>query len=175
MQFEYTPAEAEDLDRVLGIYVGAQKFMEEHGNPQWGKGFPDRMDILGGILGGIIYKVTCGGEIAAVFSVVNHDGNYDNIDGAWLTNGNYLAVHRVAVSETFRGTGAAKFIVNIAANEIALSRGRGSIRMDTHAKNAPMLALLRSQGFTECGQISLTRDDTVRTAFERLVTPRADD
>ncbi len=169
MEFDYIKADLSMLDGIMKIYGGAQEFMEARGNPQWQKGFPDKNDIKGGILGGILYAVRYEGELVAVFSAVNHESNYDEIEGEWLTDGNYLAVHRVAVRVDFHGKGAAKYIVNVAATEIAHSRGRTSIRMDTHEKNIPMLGLLRSQGFTECGFVTLTRDDTERVAFEKII------
>ena len=170
MQFNFRQAKISDLEEVMCIFTDAQAFMQSHGNPQWPKGFPYKNDVRWGILGGVLYVVTAeNGKIAAVFSVAGYDRDYDEIDGKWLTSGNYLAVHRVAVSSDFRGTGAAKYIVNNAACEIAHSRGRLSIRMDTHEKNAPMLALLKSQGFTECGKITLIRDYTSRVAFEKIL------
>lgn len=169
MQLSYAKAEISALDEISQIYETAQEFMEENGNPQWKRGFPDENDIRGGILGGILYAVRLDGQIAGVFSAVNHESNYDKINGRWLTEGNYLAVHRVAVAERFRGRGVAKYILNTAATEIAHARGRGSIRMDTHEKNAPMRALLLSQGFTACGTVTIFRDDTERIAFERKI------
>lgn len=169
MEYEYRKAEEADLKDLMTIYVGAQTFMEKNGNPQWPKGFPDENDVLGGIFGGILYAVTCEGEIVGVFSAVNYDRDYDVIEGQWITGGNYLAVHRVAVSEKYRGKGVAKYIVDYAAAEIAKSRGKGSLRMDTHEKNTPMRGLLSSQGFKECGIIYLFRDGTPRRAFEKVI------
>ncbi len=169
MEYEYRQATADDLQAVKDIYVSAQEFMERNGNPQWGRGFPNETDIAGGVYGGIIYVVTCRGETAAVFSVVNYDADYDEIDGKWLTESNYLAVHRVAVSENFRGKGAARYIVDCAAAEIARERGRMSLRFDTHEKNAPMLGLLSTSGFTRCGKICLGRDGSERIAFEKPI------
>lgn len=169
MGFSYKTADISELEGIMEIYSAAQAFMEKNGNPQWPKGFPDRVDITGGILGGILYSVHSDGKLAAVFSAVNYDGDYDEIDGRWLTDGNYLAVHRVAVAESCRGSGAAKFIVGTAAEEIARSRGRESIRMDTHEKNAPMRSLLEKQGFTQCGTVRLYRDLSSRIAFEKKI------
>lgn len=169
MSYTYRQADISELNSIMEIYVAAQKYMQKNGNPQWPAGFPDRRDVTGGILGGILYAVERDGQIAAVFSAVNYDGDYDGIDGCWLTKGNYLAVHRVAVSEKFRGMGAAKYIVDVAAVDLAKKRGRGSIRMDTHEKNASMRGLLVGRGFTECGTIELMRDNSLRIAFERII------
>lgn len=169
MNFEFHQAKISAFNEIIEIYRGAQRFMEDNNNPQWQKGFPDENDVKCGILGGVFYLVTLNGEIAAVFSAVNYDGDYDEIDGKWLTDGNYLAVHRVAVAEKYRGKGAAKYILNFAAPEIARSRKRGSLRFDTHVKNLPMLNLLISQGFSKCGTVNIVRDGTERIAFEKIL------
>ncbi|MDE6598115.1 MAG: GNAT family N-acetyltransferase [Clostridia bacterium] len=169
MNYEYRKADGSALNGIMEVYRDAQRFMESNGNPQWQKGFPSEDDVRGGIFGGLIYVVLSGGEIAAVFSAVDYDRDYDEISGKWLTEGNnYLAVHRVAVSDKFRGHGAAKFVINAAA-EIASSRGKTSLRFDTHEKNIPMRTLLKTQGFTECGTIQLFRDETSRIAFEKII------
>lgn len=168
MQYEYKKADVSRLDDIMEIYRGAQAYMESHDNPQWPKGFPDENDVRGGIFGGILYVVICNGETAAVFSAMDYDRDYDKIDGKWLTNGNYLAVHRVAVSDKYRGKGAAKFVL-CAASELAVSRGKTSLRFDTHEKNIPMRSLLESQGCTCCGTVTIFRDDTPRVAFEKII------
>ncbi len=168
MNFEYKKADGTALKDIMKIYREAQRFMESNGNPQWERGFPSEDDVCGGIFGGIIFTVSADDEIAAVFSAVDYDRDYDEIEGKWISDGGYLAVHRVAVSDKFRGHGAAKFVIK-AATEIALSRGKTSLRFDTHEKNIPMRTLLSSQGFTECGIIKLFRDDTTRIAFEKII------
>ena len=169
MDFSYRKATIEEFKEISQIYAAAQAYMAAQGNPQWAKGFPDENDIRGGIYGGILYCVITNSEIAAVFAAVNHDGNYEEIEGGWLTEGNYLAVHRVAVSEKYRGSGAAKFILNYAAEELAHTRGRTSIRIDTHEMNKPMRTLLLSQGFTECGNVYISRDYSKRIAYEKIL------
>ncbi len=169
LNYEYRRATISDLPAIMRIFQVAQAFMEANGNPQWEKGFPDETDVKGGIYGGILYCVTCLEEIVAVFSTANYDGDYDEIDGAWLTNKNYLSIHRVAVCEEFRGKGAAKFIVGCAAEELAHRCGRTSLRFDTHEKNIPMRSLLNKLGFTHCGTIRLSRDGTSRLAFEKVL------
>lgn len=169
MKFSYAPSRINQLEEIMQIYSSAQQFMESLGNPQWGKGFIEEHDIREGILGGVLYSVTVDGEVAAVFSLLNFDENYVEIEGEWLTSGNYLAVHRVAVAEKYRRTGAAMYVLQEAAPQIARNRGRTSLRIDTHAKNAPMLALLEKLDFKRCGTVTLMRDGTSRIAFEKLL------
>lgn len=59
MEFVYKTAEVSALNEIIDIYRKAQKFMERNGNPQWGKGFPAKDDILGGILGATPNRTFC--------------------------------------------------------------------------------------------------------------------
>ncbi len=170
MDLEFEKTQIKELAGVMEIYREAQEFMEENGNPQWPKGFPDEDDLRGAIYGGILYSVHSHGELVAVFSAMSNDNNYDEIEGKWLSDGHhYLAVHRVAVRADMRGNGIAKYILKAAAEDLARSMGKTSIRMDTHVKNIPMRSLLKACGFTECGRVSLIRDDTERLAFEKIL------
>lgn len=169
MKYSYSKSNISQLKEIMEIYASAQEYMASLGNPQWGKGFPEEHDIREGILGGILYTVKIDGEIAAVFSALTFDENYIEIDGKWLTDGNYLAIHRVAVAEKFRGTGVATYVLDEAAPQLAHTRGRTSLRIDTHEKNLPMLSLLNKLNFVRCGNVTLFRDGTSRIAFEKLL------
>lgn len=169
MKYSFSKSKISQLKEIMAIYASAQEYMASLGNPQWGKGFPEEHDIREGILGGILYTVNIDDEIAAVFSALTFDENYIEIDGKWLTEGNYLAIHRVAVAEKFRGTGVATYVLDVAAPQLARLRGRTSIRIDTHEKNLPMLSLLSKLEFVRCGTVTLFRDGTSRIAFEKLI------
>ena len=58
------------------------------------------------------------------------------------------------------------------AEEIAREQGAISVRVDTHPGNVPMLRLIVSCGFTECGIIRIKHAEGLtpeRVAFEKLV------
>ncbi len=169
MQFTCRQANIGDFPQIWDIYVKAQEYMESHGNPQWKKGFPNETDIKGGIYGGILYVVMNEGNICAVFSAVNHDEDYDEIEGEWKTKDNYLAVHHVAVNDKYRGKGAGKYIINKAGAELARNRGRKSLRFDTHEKNIPMQHLLTRCGADMCGYVYISGDGTKRMAYEKVI------
>ena len=166
-KFTCSPAYMRDMPRIMEILAEARAFMSSYGNPQWEDGFPDENFVCGRIAAGQMVAVRCAGKIAAVFSTLYDDPDYAAIDGAWLTDGGYLAVHTVAVAQKFRGCGCARFIF---ANtfDMAHEQGRVSVRIDTHEKNAPMRALLASLGFTQCGGIVLSRGGG-RIAYEKLL------
>ena len=166
--FTCSPARADDAERILYIISSARARLAAHGIPQWQGEYPSAAFVAEKTAAGRMYAVRRGGEVAAVFTVEDYEPDYAAIRGTWLTAGNYLAVHAVAVAPEFLGSGCAKFIFRNAF-DMARERGRGSVRIDTHELNAPMRGLLRSLGFEYCGMVTLSSGDGDRMAFERTL------
>lgn len=165
--YKVVPATADDLGEIMNVFAQARAFMGSLKNPQWQDGFPDARFIVEKIANKLMYKLMCGDDIAAVFSVLDYDEDYDVIDGKWLTDGNYFVLHTVAVADKYRGRGCAKFIFAYAA-DMAGKRGKISVRMDTHEKNLPMRTLVSSLGFTYCGALKV-RGGKPRVGYEKLL------
>ena len=79
----------------------------------------------------------------------------------------YVAIHRVAISVSRRGSGISTAIINYAA-EHAKKLGRASLRIDTHEGNVVMRRMLEKNGFVHCGTIYLENGDP-RVAYEKTV------
>lgn len=162
-----------DIAAIKALFCLARDFMAEQGNPQWQDGYPYDDVVQNFVNGGNFRILEIGGKVAAVYSVFDSDGEYDDIKGRWLTDGedgknkNYLTVHTLAVSPLFRGQGLAKAAFKEAEEEARVS-GKASIRMDTHIKNLPMQKLLSSQGFTYCGTIK-SRGEGAFICFEKVL------
>ena len=87
------------------------------------------------------------GNVVAYGAVV-FDGEpaYDAIEGAWLTDGDYVVLHRMAVTDGEKGRGVAtEFMRRVEA--MACGRGTGSMRVDTNFDNRYMLRMLGRLGF----------------------------
>ena len=175
-----------DIAAIKALFCLARDFMAEQGNPQWRDGYPYDDVVQNFVNGGNFRILEIGGKVAAVYSVFDSDGEYDDIKGRWLSDGgdderrgrgragggdgkdkNYLTVHTLAVSPLFRGQGLAKAAFKEAEEEARVS-GKASIRMDTHIKNLPMQKLLSSQGFTYCGTIK-SRGEGAFICFEKVL------
>lgn len=154
-----------DMAEIKRIFCEARAFMAGYGNPQWEGGYPYDDVIEQKLFGGEFRILQCGEDVAAVYSVCGHEPEYDVIEGEWLTQGDYLAVHTVAVSPSFRGRGFARAVFVEAEAEAAALK-KGSIRCDTHTQNAPMRALLASCGFKECGALKVRQNFL---CFEKLI------
>lgn len=158
---EIRRADSGDLDEILSIYDHARRFMAENGNAgQWGNSYPAQALLEEDIRLGRLYVCLADGRLAGVFAYAQEeDPTYRVIeDGAWLNDTPYAVVHRVASAPGTKG--AATFCLNW-----AFARS-GNVRIDTHADNAPMQALLGKLGFTRCGNIRLA-DGSPRIAFQK--------
>jgi hypothetical protein len=153
-------AKSEDMPEILDIYARARKFMAEHGNPnQWPESYPPEKDLREDIDRGCLY--ICQGEkIEGVFKfITTPDPTYGKIIGAWLQDGSYGTLHRVA---------SAGNIPHIFDAVVSWASGRCPVlRADTHRDNTVMQAALDRNGFKYCGIIFLDDGDE-RLAYERI-------
>ncbi len=168
-----------EIGRVMEILLDGKASLAALGIDQWqGEGYPAREIVVGDVDDGVSYVVEdTSGHLAATCMIsFSGEPDYDEIEGAWLTEGSssdpaYAVVHRVAVAADSTGKGAARFML-MNAERIARSGGARSVRVDTHPGNVPMLRLIASCGFTECGIIRIKHAEGLtpeRVAFEKLV------
>lgn len=183
---KYRKAEPADAERIMEIIRQAQAQMRALGSLQWLDGYPARTDIDNDIARGYGYvfeksdaaenpaaaetpqkydKGTVpGGVIAYGAAVFDGEPAYGAIDGAWLTGGDYVVLHRLAVADGEKGRGvAAEFMRRTEA--LARGRGVGSFRVDTNFDNRYMLRMLERLRFAYCGKIVYGSGE--RLAFEK--------
>ena len=157
---EIRQARQDELEAVLAIYERARQYMKLTGNPtQWGENYPPAVLVEEDIAKGALYVIDDGG-ICGVFAFFP-DGEplYDRIDGAWLNDEPFAAIHRVASAGTRKG---------ILSDCIAFCRSRSdNLKIDTHVDNKIMQHQLKKVGFVECGTIHLENGDP-RIAFQLI-------
>ena len=153
-------SESSDVLAILAIYQFARAFMAAHGNlRQWSQGAPDEVSLKKDLSLRRSYVVVDRGTVVGTFALLSLDPNYDRIDGRWLNEGPYVAIHRLASIKPGVGTLILKTI----------SDGYPNVRIDTHKDNAPMQNLLKKMGFVHCGVIRLhDKDDSPREAFMKV-------
>lgn len=160
-----------DIDSLLLIFDEARKTIATLGIDQWQNGYPSRSVIERDVRDKISYCVTIDGKPIATFAMLT-DGEktYDKIyDGKWLSADRepYVAIHRVAILVSKRGSGVSREIIKY-AEDYAKSFGRNSLKIDTHHGNAPMRKMLEKNGFSACGTIFLDSGER-RIAYEKLI------
>lgn len=165
----FRKAEKKDIDAVMQIISEARARIEKLGIDQWQYGYPSRDVIIDDVKHGRFYLGTEKDEIFSVFAMIT-DGEptYDKIyDGKWLTDGRYVAVHRIAVNGKTIRHGIGSETLEYVVSE-AVKNGFESVRIDTHEGNIPMRRMLEKNGFTHCGTIYLTGGQK-RVAYEKKV------
>ena len=109
--------------------------------------------------------ITEGEEILGYTAVlVNDEPEYAHIQGKWLTNGDFVVFHRVAISETYLGKGLARKILTF-IEEYALSNHIYSIKADTNFDNLAMIKIFEKSGYVYCGEVYFR--GSPRKAFEK--------
>ena len=139
-----TKANLNDLDEIMVIIDKGKKQIATYGIDQWQTGHPDRQTFENDIELGRLY-VLKDDNVQGVFAVIDHDYSYDEIDGKWLDDSDYVAIHRVCVNQ--KGLGS--YLMN------ELKKMYPHIRIDTHEGNIAMNKCLIKNGFKYCGVIDL--------------------
>lgn len=150
-------ATKEDLGKIVVVFAIARRFMEATGNPyQWGKTRPSFEAINKDISENNMYVIVEEDDIVGVFSLVSKDIDYDRIEGKWLNDNPYLAIHKVASNGKSRGV-FSKIL------EFAKSKS-DDIRIDTHKDNRIMQMHIKKNGFKYCGVV-LIEGELPRLAY----------
>ena len=150
-------ARIEDLGRMLSIIEEARAYQLSYGNAQWADGYPSPALISDDIASGIGYVAEIDGRIAGSMALLTHDPAYDAIDGAWIAAGPYIAVHRLAFSDEYRGKGLFGSLIS-SLRVLAAEQNAASIRIDTDRHNPIMIHLLEKNGFISTGFVLFAGD-----------------
>lgn len=161
-----TKAKYEDLDSIMEIVEKGRKQIASYGIDQWQSGTPNINTFKNDLKLDRLY-VLKDKNVEGVFACLNHDYSYDEIDGKWLEDSDYVAIHRVAVNQ--KGYGSILLTM--------LKQMYPHIRIDTHKGNIAMNKCLLKNNFTYCGIITLKDENGIipkslgggeRNAYEYL-------
>ncbi|MGU8378871.1 GNAT family N-acetyltransferase [Clostridium perfringens] len=166
---EFRQANISDLDQIVEIIELSKKYLKETKVDQWQDGYPAKEDLRRDIESGNSYVLTNKDEIVAT-TVISLDGEstYNSIfNGEWITNEEYIVMHRVAVHNKYKGKGIFKELIK-EAESLALNNDIFSIKIDTHRDNVSMQRAVVKNNFKRCGIIYL-EDGSERIAFEKVI------
>lgn len=166
---EFRQAKISDLDQIVEIIELSKKYLKETKVDQWQDGYPAKEDLIRDIESRNSYVLTNKDEIVAT-TVISLDGEstYNSIfNGEWITNEDYIVMHRVAVHDKYKGKGIFKELIK-EAESLALNKGISSIKIDTHRDNISMQRAVVKNDFKKCGIIYL-EDGSERIAFEKVL------
>lgn len=174
----------DDVDRILEIIEKAKIELRNLGLDQWQKGYPNREVIENDIKLGISYVLEDiekneNGLKSENFTKIlgtivlspKKEEPYSKIEGKWITNDDYIVIHRLAVDSEIKNKGIATKILEFSEKECIKNKIL-SIKTDTQENNEPMKKFLEKNGFSYCGVIYLDKEPDVgekRIAYEKII------
>lgn len=163
-------AHPSDLSCIRQIIRAAKTLLQSRHIDQWQDGYPDVTVLQDDIARGKGYVLETDHTIHGYFALSFEDElPYQHIEnGSWLIEGPYSVLHRLALTETLRGTGAADRIIEFWEQQ-TIAQLVYSLRADTHPQNLPVRHLLQQHGFKDCG-IIYVRAGQARHAFEKVLS-----
>ena len=164
----FRKAEINDITPIWAILQQCINRRKKDGSTQWQDGYPNLETVKTDVEKGQNYVLIQDDKIIATAALIfNYEPAYDEIEGKWLSDGDFLVVHRVGVSDEVAGKGFAKKLFMI-LEDFAKENDIFSIKVDTNFDNVPMLKILEKLGYTYCGEVYFR--DSARKAFEKLLT-----
>jgi GNAT superfamily N-acetyltransferase len=158
-------ADISEVPQIWSILQDAIEQRRQDGSTQWQDGYPNELTIQNDIQNGYAYVLTENESILCYAAIIfEKEPAYEEIQGKWLTNGDYAVVHRVAASKLAKGKGiATKLFKNI--EQICITNNIYSIKVDTNFDNTPMLKILEKLDYSYCGEVFFR--GAARKAFEK--------
>ena len=167
MNYHFKKAELSEIAPVWEILQQAIQRRKEDGSTQWQDGYPNPEVIQKDIEKGEGFVLADGETIIGYSAVlINDEPAYEKIEGKWLTNDDFVVMHRVAISEKYLGKGLAKMILKY-IEEFAVSNNIYSIKADTNFDNIVMMKIFESSGYTYCGEVYFR--GSPRKAYEKVL------
>lgn len=160
-------AQTEEIDRIHSIILQARERLRVSGYDQWQGIYPAREDIQNDLLHGNGYLLTVDDEPAVYGALIfDPEPAYASIRGSWSANSAYGTIHRLAVAQHKLRQGWAKRFMQ-EAETLTRQQGVCSMRVDTHANNQEMQALLKTLHYKYCGDVTYPHGE--RLAFDKIL------
>lgn len=160
-------ATVHDLDKILPLVDEAVRFMNDGGNFQWDPTYPNREVFERDISQHQLYIAKDLLRIAGIVCL-NYDQPQEYIPLDWKTDKDALVIHRMAIGNTYRGTGIAHKLFEFAETE-AKRQNLSAIRSDTNTKNGAMNHLFKAHNYRFTGQIVLRENPDLFNCYEKKI------
>ena len=165
--YNFRKATLSEIDSIWEILKQAILRRKMDGSNQWQDGYPNLEVVKKDIEKEAGYVLTENDAIVGYIAVlINDEPEYAKIQGKWITNGDFVLYHRVAIAESHLGKGLAKLMItNI--EKFALENNIKSIKADTNFDNAAMLSIFDKMGYEYCGEVYFR--GSPRKAYEKVL------
>jgi ribosomal protein S18 acetylase RimI-like enzyme len=168
MNYTFRKATPFDVNTIWSILQHAILRRKKDNSNQWQDGYPNERVVQNDIANEIGYVLTDADVIVGYCVIlINDEPEYANLQGNWLTNSDFIVIHRLAISEDYLGKGLAKLILKN-CEEIACKNTIYSVKVDTSYDNKAMLAIFKSLGYRYCGIVHFR--GSPREAYEKVLS-----
>jgi GNAT superfamily N-acetyltransferase len=158
------PSELQTIWEIIQYAIAQRK---ADGSDQWQNGYPNEQTIQEDLDAGYAYVLDEDGVVLVYAAIIfGKEDAYDDIDGKWLTRGDYAVLHRVAASPLAKGKRAATRLFQL-TEKLCTDNNIYSIKVDTNFDNPAMLRLMDNLGYTFCGEVFF--QNAPRKAFEKVL------
>ena len=169
MNYKFEKATMDQAGEIWQILAEAIVRRKADGSNQWQDGYPNLEVVKSDLSQGYGYVLMADQAIAGYCAIlINDEPAYEYIEGAWLSAGDFVVFHRVAVAKQYLGKGIARLMLGY-IDEFALKNNIFSVRADTNFDNLAMLALFEKTVYHYCGVVHFR--GSPRKAFEKLLRP----
>jgi GNAT superfamily N-acetyltransferase len=166
--YSFRKALASDKEKIWEILQFAIQRRKEEGSKQWQDGYPNLNVIESDIEKDEGFVLTDGNTIVGYAAVIiNNEPEYEKIVGKWLTNDDFVVVHRIAIAENYLGKNVSKIILKH-IEDFAINNTIFSIKVDTNFDNFAMLRIFEKLDYTYCGEVYFR--GSPRKAFEKILS-----
>jgi GNAT superfamily N-acetyltransferase len=156
-----------ELPIIWDILQEAIEQRKQDGSAQWQNGYPNEQVVLDDIKNGYGHVLIANNEVIAYAAIIfDIEPAYTNIIGKWLSNGNYLVIHRVATANKVKGKGVATQLFKM-IEDLCRKQNVFSIKVDTNFDNIPMLKIMEKLAYTYCGEVYF--NGSARRAYEKVI------
>lgn len=160
-------ATIDDVPEIWNIIQFAIAQRKADGSDQWQYGYPNEQSILADINNQHGYVIEENGIILLYAAIIfGIDEAYNEIEGAWLNDNDYVVLHRLAIAEIAKGRGIAMHLFK-EVETLAQSKNVYNIRVDTNYDNIPMLKLMDRLHYIYCAEVQM--GGGTREAFQKIL------
>ena len=165
--FIFRNAIIEDKNSIWTIIQQAILRRKADGSNQWQDGYPNDQSIKNDITNQFGFVLVDNEKIVGYCAViVNYEPAYDDIEGKWLTNDDFVVIHRIAIDENYLGQGlSGKIIENV--ENFAKEQNIYSVKVDTNFDNPAMMRIFEKHGYQYCGEVYFR--GSARRAYEKVL------
>ena len=165
---QFRKAITADAESIWQILQDAIQRRKADGSNQWQDGYPNPAVVNADIEKEAGYVLLEEDKIIGYVSImINDEPEYARLQGQWLTNGDFVLFHRVAIAASHLGKGLAQELF-YRIEDFAKEKGIQSIKADTNFDNFAMLRIFDKLGYKYCGQVTFR--GSPRKAFEKVIS-----